>query len=136
MSPPDPDWFPTIALVVTFLALITAAGANVMYSRPRIEKLEADRDEERKKREAADVKIAELSATNREQGASIRTLQEAPQAAVAELAKAIAAMTGKIIEDSRSLARELVLTRQASTEEHKALLVAIEAMANRSRDAS
>lgn len=134
MSPQE--WFGTIALTLTFAALIAAAGANVMYSRPRIEKLEADRDEERKRREDADVRIAELSATNREQGASIRTLQEAPQAAVAELAKAIASMTGKIIEDSRALAREIVLTRQASTEEHRALLAAIDAMAKRSKDAA
>lgn len=132
MSPPDADWFPTIALVLTFIALITAAGANVMYSRPRIEKLEADRDEERKRREAADLKIAELAATNKEQGAMIRTLQEAPQAAIAELAKAIAAMTGKIIEDARALARELQVMRQANTAEHEALLAAI----RRDRDAA
>ena len=104
----------TIA-VVTFVG---AALANLLYSKPRVDKLIAEQH-------ASQLLIAGLQAQNTEQGAQIRVLQQGPMEAIRELAGAVAIMSESIKGDGTAIVTELRKMRETATSEHGALVTAI-----------
>ena len=101
--------------VVTFVG---SALTNILYSKPRVEKLQAEQV-------ASGKLVAGLQAQNTEQGAQIRVLQQGPMDAIRELAGAVAIMSESIKGDGTAIVAELRKMRETATSEHSALVTAI-----------
>lgn len=120
----------SLAAASAFVAFVGAAIANVLFSRPRIDALRADRDADR-------ARMDGLQTQNTEQAGQITLLTTTLRQplAVTELAEWGARTAEradlKAQERHDALLRELAETRRAATQEHAALLEGIAKLGER-----